>query len=146
MYKPKYPKTNLRNPKNINPNSKDSDQRGRKRPEGEKDSGRGDPGRPRPRRQAREPQAWVARGLGSCDSGRPRRASPRPGSHAAWVVHGGLKPPTPIFFFSLGSSLMFWWFLSDLFLFIRDINRVLETQFLCNRHLEKYATSDVIRA
>ena len=30
MYRPKYPKTNLRNPKNINPNPKDSDQRERK--------------------------------------------------------------------------------------------------------------------
>ena len=30
MYRWKYPKKNLRNPKNINPNPKDSDQRERK--------------------------------------------------------------------------------------------------------------------
>ena len=30
MYRPKYPKTNSRNLKNINPNPKDSDQRERK--------------------------------------------------------------------------------------------------------------------
>ena len=30
MYRLKYPKTNSRNPKNINPNPKDSDQRERK--------------------------------------------------------------------------------------------------------------------
>ena len=57
--------------KNINPNPKDSNQRereirGRERLklEGEKDSSRGDPGRPKPQR--------------------PRRASPRPKSRAAW--------------------------------------------------------------
>ena len=54
--------------------------KGRERSEGEKDSGRGDPGRPKPQQPRREPQAWVARGLG-----RPRCASPRPGSRTAWV-------------------------------------------------------------
>ena len=57
--------------------------RGRERSEGEKDSGRGDPGRPKPQQPRREPQAWVARGLG-----RPRCASPRPGSRTAWVCLG----------------------------------------------------------
>ena len=32
---------------------------------------------------------------------------------------------------------MFWWFFSDLFLFIRVINRVLETRFPCGRHMKK---------
>ena len=50
MYRRKYPKTNLRNPKNINPNPIDSDQRERKTQA--------------TMTQACEPQAWVARGLG----------------------------------------------------------------------------------
>ena len=129
MYRWKYPKTNLRNPKHINPNPKDSDQRERKRSEGEKDL------------DQKERKTQAARALG--------HASPRIGSHAAWGSRAAwvclgrtrwseadLKPPTPIsifslflflvffffFLFSLGSSLMFWWFLSGLFLFIRDIN------------------------
>ena len=77
MYRRKYPKTNLRNPKNINPNPKDSDQKERKTQAvaTEADPGRSDPGARAPglgharpgANQAwvvREPQAWVVRGLG----------------------------------------------------------------------------------
>ena len=160
MYRLKYPKKISRNPKNINPNPKDSDQREREIRGRE----RLRPQRPRQTQaattQVREPQAWVARGLG-----RPRHTSPRPGLRVAWVCLGRVRWSKAtnsdldllslsvsgfffffFFLFSLGSSLMFWWFLFDLFLFIRDINRVLETRFPCNHHMEKYATSDVIRA
>ena len=161
MYRLKYPKTNSRNPKNINPNPKDSDQREREIRGRERLRLR----RPRQTQatttqarepqaaatQAREPQAWVARGLR-----RPRRASLRPGSRVAWVCLGcarwskntnsDLRSQSSLPFCFFFFSLMFWWFLSNLFLFIRDINRVLETRFPCNRHVEKYAILDVIRA
>lgn len=59
----------------------------------------------------------------------------RPGSRtvrgAAWVL---LSLSLFFFFFSLGSSLSF----------IRFINQVLETRFSC-AHVEKYATSEMIR-
>ena len=64
MYRWKYPKTNLRNPKNINPNPKDSDQRERKRSEREKDSGQRERKTQAAATQARKPQAWFAHGLG----------------------------------------------------------------------------------
>ena len=96
--------------------------KGRERSEGEKDSGCGDPGRPKPWQPRREPQAWVVRGLG-----RPRCASTKPGSHTAWVCLGRARwseatnsdlrswSSLPFYFlffffffvFSLGSSLMF---------------------------------------
>ena len=165
--------------KNINPNPKDSNQRereirGRERLklEGEKDSSRGDPGRPksqRPRRASPRPKsraAWGDQARGDPSSRALGLGRVWPGARAAWGDPGarasGLgrtqwfeatnfnlqsRSSLPFyFFFFLGSSLMFWWFLSYLFLFIRDINRVLETRFPCNRHVEKYATSDVIRA
>ena len=90
MYKPKYLKTKLRNPKHNNPNPKDSDQRERKSSPHQCGLGR----------------AWP-------------RARVRPRSRAAWVAHGGLKPPTSLSLslsFPLGSSLMFWWFFFDVFL------------------------------
>ena len=61
MYKPKYPKTNLRNLKYNNPNPRDLDQRERKSSEGEKELT--SPARPGAR------AAWLAHsgGLtGSC--------------------------------------------------------------------------------
>ena len=135
--------------------------RGRERLEGEKDSGPSDLGRPRPRRhRCASPRPGLHVAWGDLGTRALGLGCAWPGS--AWVAYGGLKPPTPIsifspflflgffffffFLFSLGSSLMFWWFLFDLFLFIRDINRVLETWFPYNHHMEKYATSDVIRA
>ena len=150
------PKTNLRNPRNTTIPILETQIRGRESS---------------PHWRA----AWVARGLSSRDGlgsraglGRTRlglvrdlgRASPsrsRPrfwwfffsDLHLLWCS-GGFFSPISIFslfsvsgFFFSGSSLMFW---SDLFLFIRVINRVLETRFPCNRHVEKYATSNVIRA
>ena len=80
MYRWKYPKKNLRNPKNINPNPKDSNQRERKRSEGEKDSDQRERKTQAAATQAREPQAWVARGLRLAQLKATRRASPRPGS------------------------------------------------------------------
>ena len=115
--------------------------------------------------------AWFARGLGSRDGlgwAQPGLARGL-GSRAAWVkrrprfwwfffsdLHllrcsGGFFSPRShllslfcfwVFFFS-GCPLMFW---SDFILFIRVINRVLDTRFPCNCHVEKYATSDVIRS
>ena len=151
MYRLKYPKTNSRNPKNINPNPKDSDQREREIRGRE----RLRPQRPRQTQaattQVREPQAWVARGLR-----RPRHTSPRPGLRVAWVCLGRVRwskaTNSDLDLLSL-SIFFFFGFFSDVlvvplwfFLFIRDINRILETQFPCNRHVKKYAKSDVIRA
>ena len=102
---------------------------------------------------------WVARGLGSrclCHT-RPRLA--RPGLRAAWVARGlGRARWSEATHFDLDLSFYFWFFyflsaffsnvlvfLSDLVLFIRVRNRVLDTRFLCS-HVEKYATSEVIRA
>ena len=48
------------------------------------------------------------------------------------------------YFFFLGSSLGMFWSLNGL-VFIKVINQVLETRFSCGRHVEKYATSDMIR-
>ena len=90
MYKSKYLKTNLRNPKYNNPNPRDSDQREREL---------------RGREKAHlTSAAWGSRSLG------------RAQWWSNWVVHGGLKSIFSlflfmVFFFPLGSSLMFWWFL-----------------------------------
>ena len=116
--------------------------------------GLGPPRLRRPRCASLRPRSHMAWGNQACE---PQAAATQAREPQAWVAHSGLKPPTPIsdldllslsvsgFFFFLCSSLMFWWFLSDLLLFISDINRVLETRFPCNHHVEKYATSDVIR-
>ena len=61
--------------------------RGRERLEGEKDSGRSDLGRPRPRRhRCASPRPGFARGLGW-----PRHTSPRPGLRVAWVCLGRVR-------------------------------------------------------
>ena len=112
--------------KNINPNPKDLDQRQREIRGRERLRSR------RPRQtQAATTQAWVACGLGRPRSRRPRRASLRLGSRAAWgdhapgvrapglghaqpgfawVVRSGLKPPTPISIFSPFLFLVFFFF------------------------------------
>ena len=63
MYWPKYPKTNSRNPKNINPNPKDSDQRERETQAAatQVDPGHDDPDARAPSLgHARPGSAWVA--------------------------------------------------------------------------------------
>ena len=135
MYKPKYPKKNLRNPKHINPNPKDSDQRERElrgrerlRLEGEKELG--------------HRAAWVCLG------------------RARWS-EADLKPPTPFSIFSLFLFLVFFFFLSlSLYRFFADVLVVplwfvliykgykssLRDWIPCSRHMEKYAMSKVFRA
>ena len=77
MYKPKCPKTNLRNLKHINPNPnpKDSDQREIKSLEAEKDLDQREIKSSEAEKDSdqRERKSWLA----------------RPGF--AWVMHGGLK-------------------------------------------------------
>ena len=80
---------------------------------------------------------WVAHCLGGALPG------PRGTWAARCLVARGLgfspaPPPPP----PLGSSLICSGFFS---IFIRVINRVLETRFPCGRHMEKYATLDHIR-
>ena len=70
MYRWKYPKKNLRNPKNINPNPKDSNQRERKRLEGEKDSDQRERKTQAAATQACKPQAACDLGLGLARLGR----------------------------------------------------------------------------
>ena len=48
------------------------------------------------------------------------------------------------FFFLFFSSLGFLWYVMGS-IFIRVVNRVLETRYPCGRHVEKYATLDYIR-
>ena len=83
--------------------------KGRERSEGEKDWGRGDPGRPKLRQPRREPQAWVARGLG-----RPRCASPRPGLRMMVWSH---QLRSPISIFSPFLFLVFFFFFSSGFFY-----------------------------
>ena len=95
-------------------------------------------GRARPRLSV----AWVARDLGGA---LPRRRATGP--HGTWAARClvardlGFSPPPPPPP-PLGSSLICSGFFS---IFIRVINRVLETRFPCGRHMEKYATLDHIR-
>ena len=78
---------------------------------------------------------WVAHCLGGA----------LPGPRRTWAARClvarslGFSPPPPP---PLGSSLICSGFFS---IFIRVINRVLETRFPCGRHMEKYATLDHIR-
>ena len=85
---------------------------------------------------------------------KPRsRAGPR-----RWRDPGRVWEPRPSRVTCLGSSLLFfyfffplpslgflWYVLGCFLIFIRVGNRVLDTQFPCGRHVEKYATLDHIR-
>ena len=116
-------------------------------------------------KKPRQRTAWVACGLGSA----------QPGPHVAWFARclgctrpGWKKPRQRIaqvahdpgralhgllwcsklfwffffFFFFSGFSLICFGFFS---IFIRVVNRVLETRFPCGHHMEKYVTLDHIR-
>ena len=107
------------------------------------------------------------RGLGCAQPGLTLPRLARSGLRAAWVCHPLWSRSLFLFlvffffsaffsdvlvflflvfffFFPLLSSLMFWCS-SDLFLFVRVRNRVSKTRFPCS-HVEKYATSELIRA
>ena len=130
MYKPKYTKTNLRNPKHNNPNPRDSDQRERKSSPYQHSLGLAWPG-----------SRTVVVYLGH-----------------AWWSEVDLKPPTPtsifslflflvfffFFFFSLDSSLMFWWFFSNVFLVYKGQKSSLRDSISRQTPCGKNATSDVI--
>ena len=49
------------------------------------------------------------------------------------------------FFFFFFGRVLFWYVLGSYLMFIKVINQVLETRFPCDCHVEKYATSGVIR-
>ena len=50
-----------------------------------------------------------------------------------------------VFFFFLGFFSMFFEVLGSSLRYIKVVNRVSKTRFPCGRHMEKYATLDVIR-
>ena len=84
------------------------------------------------RRRPRPCAAWVARDLARCLG-------------FSDVLGSSLFVYVFFFFFfssSLGSSLICSGFFS---IFIRVVNRVLETRFSCGHHMKKYATLDHIR-
>ena len=110
MYRPKYPKTNSRNLKNINPNPKDSDQRERKTQAvaTQADPSRDDPGERAPGLGRARPGASAALG----DQARePQATATQASEPQAWVVRSGLKPPTAISDLDLLSLSVFGFFL-----------------------------------
>ena len=102
----------------------------------------------RPRgKKPRQRAAWVA-----CDLGEKNPSNTLPRSRTTQAAHDSGRA-LPRFL----SSGFFWFFFFFFFsefslicsrffsIFIRVVNQVLETRFLCGRHMEKYATLDHIK-